>query len=361
MVDAPESPAESPDPDTWIYVPETKYKRIEDVLITQQDKRLDFGHFSESHLGGYPFWMLPKGKRTPDGERLEIPLGSCPKCDSQEKLALIAQLYVPLEHVDRVTYVLGCNSYNCMYFCALRFSLDARGVALSNNEDVFTVEDDWASVETCSSGKIVIATQQPAVYLGKTKEYLPFTSLMQEREVDVYHEYIGRTREHTEKSVTEAVPSHEVASELAISTKEDDSEDPTLLDYLQYLQIYPNQVARWCPKSRPILVSSSQSVHSFSANDSETLLLKLPEEKSSLSTNTWFLNRVPFCETCGHPRQFEFQILSTAVYLLGSGYGRWYMNDSMASMGTLLVFSCLNPSCGLDEYASDYVAYQCAV
>ncbi|KNH08467.1 hypothetical protein XU18_1036 [Perkinsela sp. CCAP 1560/4] len=353
---------EDPDADAWIYVPEAKYMIIKDVTTVQQNSDCDFGHITESHLGGYPFWMLSESGHSSTKSNPSTLCSSCPKCANSEPLTLIAQLYVPLEGVDRVTYVFGCNTYKCTYFCAYRYSnhasLAQKGLLKESN--LFSMDENWGISEELSEDKLVQTSLPPQTLLDTNRPCLPFTSLIQQREVDAYDSYLSHVRQESEKLVESSLPSEVQNSEFDTSGQmEEIPEDEILQEYLQSSQIYPNRIAKWCPNRPPVLICASQDVHDFPSNKADSTFIKLPEEKQEyLSGQMNLSTRVPSCETCGSPRHFEFQIFSTAVYLLGSGYGDWYMNDNMASMGTLIVFSCLNPKCGNGEYVSEYIAYQ---
>ena len=357
---------DAPDPNVWLYVPEASYVTMQDPLAIQSDTSLEFSRHDESHLGGYPFFMLPRGSDLHSHESEIKASLICPKCTSKDTLVLIAQLFVPIEGADRVTYVFGCNAYSCEYFCAKRFTLASKPRASdSSDAQLFTESDDWGE-DPVPSGEIPsTSVEAPDVYLHQKMSCLPFTSLIQEREVDAYAVYLERVRAQSKQIAENSEPSNTLPPDMPKEDPpEDTTADPVLRDYLQMTEKYQNQVVRWSPNTEPVLICASQNVHGYSTAypNATTVLVDFCAAVDRIAgSSAKYTAAVPPCQCCGSPRAFEFQIFSTAVYLLGSGYGDWYMNDAMASLGTLMVFSCMNPKCGGDAYVDEYVAYQAGV
>ena len=347
---------EVPDKNSWLYVPEASYVTMRDPTAIQKDGSLGFEKHDESHLGGYPFFLIPKGNSTEEPHKGTPGQLTCPKCNAKESLFLIAQLFVPLEGADRVTYIFGCNAYNCAYFCAKRYTLPEQSSdAQPENEGWITPSSSDASSETSTA----------QVYLNTDYPCLPFTSLIQERETEAYEQYLKRVRAESKAITAKSTPSDvpppdlppDAATEEAIS-------DPVLKEYILRTEQYHNQVVRWCPKADPVLICSTQNVTGFAseyAHHTKTVRDFSGGKDASPVCRTNLSASVPPCGQCGHHRQFELQVFSTAVYLLGSGYGDWYMNDTMASLGTIMLFSCMNTQCGVNAYVDEYVAYQAGV
>eukprot|EP00761_Pharyngomonas_kirbyi_P014656 gb/GECH01014686.1/.p1 GENE.gb/GECH01014686.1/~~gb/GECH01014686.1/.p1 ORF type:complete len:370 (+),score=53.92 gb/GECH01014686.1/:1-1110(+) len=335
-------------------------------------------------LGGRPVWMNEQ-VRASEGRDIMLPPPDLPRCRSCRRLlVLVSQLYVPSERYDRVIYVFGCRWGRCNNkrgtWHVIRGQVLAEGETdendtgdLHNNKNnnnnnhnnhnnenspdppVHTSPEhdhpsniDSSQDNTDSStggldndlsellklrdqkhnqtgskatpkqnGKKKSKAQQP-----QEPKWMPALELETDDEPPPLEESNTEDARHRETMHTGGTMAGEDMEDLP-ETKTDD----VFMQFEQRLRRAPGQVVRWTDAldAAPLWVREGYQPH-----------------------------RIPSCSICGRPRQFELQILPTALWKLGVG-------DQGMDFGVVCIYTCSGAGCHTNGYAEEYVWVQPSV
>eukprot|EP01027_Heterolobosea_sp_BB2_P005529 GEZU01008444.1.p1 GENE.GEZU01008444.1~~GEZU01008444.1.p1 ORF type:complete len:312 (+),score=107.03 GEZU01008444.1:579-1514(+) len=141
------------------------------------------------------------------------------------------------------------------------------------------------------------------------------------------------------KQYKQALAAGQTADGPQFADEAETDHDKAFYIFSKRLARCPTQVVRWKQNGSPLWISGEPHT--------------LP-------------NNIPACESCGAPRVFELQVLSTAVYFLKPGQhnhirasGSGEMDEGL-DFGTAAIYTC-SVNCGTNKYSKEYVHVQPAI